>query len=162
MKIAKSIIKNKFWVVEQDGEQIATIQSCPDGVSYVQDHAREKFASVNLLKTKHNVSFSNERRKKSTANVFEVSGYPCDCKPYNSLFNLSKKLPVYTKINASKSFFCAGHYLIKFAADYVQTFCPKLITLNRYDFIGPFVSKQEMKEVAKSLKDVNNGNHTAT
>ena len=152
MKIAKSIVKNKFWVVEQDGEQVATIQSCPGGVSYVQDNTREKFATVNLLKTKHNISFSNERSKKRTVNSFEVSGYPCDARPFNALFNLSKKLPVYTKSASSKSFYCAGHYLIKFAADYVHTFCPKLITLNRYEFLGPFVSKQEMKEVAKSLK----------
>lgn len=153
MKIAKSIIKNKFWVVEQDGEQVATIQSYPDGVSYVQDNNREKFGSVKLLKTKHNISFSNDKVKKRAPTVFEVSGYPCDTRPYNALFNLSKKLPVFTKTAASKSFYCAGHYLIKFAADYVHTFCPKLITLNRYEFLGPFVTKQEMREVAKSLKE---------
>ena len=153
---AKNIVKNKFWVVEQDGQQVATIQSTPDGVSYVQQNSREKFINLASLKNKYNIVISKEKIKKKTSSAFEVSGYPCDHKPYNALFNLTKKLPVYTKSTSSKSFYCAGHYLVKFNADYVQSFCPKLITLNRYEFLGPFVTKQEMNEVAKSLKGSDN------
>lgn len=157
---AKSIVKNKFWIVEQDGQQVATIQTSPDGVSFVQGSGREKFVNLTSLKKKYNISISNERTPKRPAVTFEVSGYPCDHRPYNSLFNLSKKLPVFTKSKTSKSFFCAGHYLIRFNEDYVQAFCPKLITLNRYPFLGPFVTAAEMKEVAKSLKGNPNGSTT--
>ncbi len=149
---AKNIVKNKFWIVEQDGQQVATIQSTPDGVSYVQNDKREKFLDLSSLKNQYSIVISKEKPKKRASTAFEVSGYPCDHKPYNALFNLSKKLPVYTKSASSKSFYCAGHYLIKFNTDYVQSFCPKLITLNRYEFLGPFVTKQEMNEVSKSLK----------
>ena len=154
---AKSIVKNKFWVVEQDGQQVATIQTSPDGVSFVQDSTREKFVNLTSLKKKYNISISNDRAPKRPGVTFEVSGYPCDHRPYNSLFNLTKKLPVFTKSKTSKSFYCAGHYLIQFSEDYVQSFCPKLITLNRYAFLGPFVTKAEMKEVAKALKGKANG-----
>jgi len=157
---AKNIVKGKFWIVEQDGQQVATIQSCPDGVSFVQDNQREKFLNLSQLKKTYNITVSNEKQKRKSSTAFEVSGYPCDHRPYNALFNLSKKLPVYTQTQSSKSFYCAGHYLIKFNEDYVHTFCPKLITLNRYEFLGPFMSKQEMNSVARALKGGTNVNQT--
>lgn len=154
--IAKSIVKNKYWVVEKDGAQIATIQTAPDGIVYVHnDHSREKFVSIKLLKDKYNITFAKARAAaKPMLNSHVVNGYPCDCKPHNALLNVSKKLPVYTKTEKSKSFFAAGYYLIKFNVGYVVSYCPKLITLNRYEFIGPFTTQKEAKEFLKVNKDV--------
>ena len=154
MLTATTVIKNKFWIVEKDGEKVATIQTSPIGVTYVHNEKREQFVSINLLKAKHNITFiKGPSRKKKPEVSHEVSSYPCDHVPYNALFNVAKKLPVYTKTAKSKSFFCAGYYLIKFNCSFVQSYCPKLITLNRYEFLGPFHSKTEMKNAAKLTKD---------
>ena len=152
--IAKAIVKNKYWVVEKDGNQIATIQTSPDGVVYVQnDQSREKFVSIKLLKDKYNITFAKTKAaKKPMLNSHMVSGYPCDSTPFNSLLDVSKKLPVYTKTDKSKSFFAAGYYLVKFNVGYVVSYCPKLITLNRYDFKGPFVTQKDAKEYLKANK----------
>ena len=152
MLTAKIVVKNKFWIVEKDGQQVATIQTSPEGVSYVYNEKREKFVSFKLLKDKYNIIFNNDKKKKP-AITFDVGGFPCDHRPYNPLFDVTKKLPVFTKTSKSKSFFCAGYYLIKFNLDYVQSYCPKLITLNRYEFIGPFHSVNEVKETTKHLKE---------
>jgi hypothetical protein len=149
---AKPVVKNKFWIVEQDGEKVATIQSTVDGVVFVHNEQRERFASIKLLGTKYNITFSNAATPEP-ANEFQVDGFPCDIKPHNALLDISKKLPVFTKTESSKSFFCAGHYLIKFNVGYVQSFCPKLITLNRYEYLGPFASKAEMQAAAKAAKE---------
>jgi hypothetical protein len=150
---AKPIVKNKFWVVENNGEQVATIQTNPDGVTYVHKNNREKFVSIKLLKSKYNITFAKEKYvKKKMVTSHQVYGFPCDHKPHNSLLDVSKKLPVYTKTTKSKSFFCAGHYLIKFNMDYVVSYCPKLITLNRYTFIGPFATKSKAKGYLKESK----------
>jgi hypothetical protein len=149
---AKQVIKNKFWIVEKDGNKIATIQTTPTGVTLVQDEKREQFASINLLKSKYNIAFDKAKATRKPAITFDVNGYPCDHRPYNALFNVAKKLPVYTKTDKSKSFFCAGHYLVKFSLGYVHAYCPKLITLNRYEFFGPFPTKAASKEYSKSLK----------
>lgn len=153
--IAKAVIKNKYWIVEKDGTQIATIQTSPDGVVYVQnDESREKFVSINLLKTKYNITFAKaDAVKKPMLNSHTVNGFPCDSKPHNALLDVSKKIPVYTKTDKSKSFFAAGYYLIKFNLDYVSSYCPKLITLNRYDFKGPFGTQKEAKEQLKDIKN---------
>lgn len=149
---AKPVVKNKFWIVEQDGEKVATIQSTVDGVVFVHNEQRERFASIKLLGTKYNITF-NKESSPEPVNEFQVDGFPCDIKPHNALLDISKKLPVFTKTESSKSFFCAGHYLIKFNVGYVPSFCPKLITLNRYEYLGPFHSKADMQAAAKAAKE---------
>jgi hypothetical protein len=40
--IAKPVVKNKFWIVEQSGSQVATIQAIDEagGFAYVHDNER--------------------------------------------------------------------------------------------------------------------------
>mgnify|MGYP003343531863 CR=1 FL=1 len=66
------------------------------------------------------------------------------------MYDIRKKLPLFTKSNQSKSLYCAGYYIIKFEKGWVKSFCPKLITLNRYPFQGPFMTKEEMSEALKA------------
>jgi hypothetical protein len=149
--IAKVVAKNKFWVVEKDGEQVATIQTHPTGVTYVFNEQREQFVSINLLKEKYKISFDKPKRTRKTEITHDVNGYPCDYRPFNVLFNVAKKLPVYTKTGKSKSFHCAGHYMVKTNQEYIHHYCPKLITLNRYEYVGPFFTKSEAKEFVKRV-----------
>ena len=51
--VAKTIIKNKYWVVEQSGNQVATIQAVENGgFVYVHDDQRETYANVKNIKSK--------------------------------------------------------------------------------------------------------------
>ena len=153
--IAKIVVKDKFWVVEHNGEQVATIQTTPDGITFVKNEEREKFVSINLLKSKYNITFAKEKKAKRRSDIsYDVNGFPCNHKPYNELINIAKKIPVFTKTNKSKSFFCAGHYLIKFTEDFVHSYCPKFITLSRYEFYGPFKTKTSAKDFGKLIKDI--------
>lgn len=144
------IVKGKFWIVKKGKEKVATIQASPAGVVYVQDEKREHFVSIKLLKNKYNISFTKTKTpKKPMLNTYQVHGFPCDHKPHNSLLDLGKKLPIFTKTTKSKSYFCAGYYLIKFNAGYVMSYCPKLITLTRYPYQGPFKTKTKCKQELK-------------
>ena len=75
----------------------------------------------------------------------EVNGYPTSCVPYNKVLDVRRKLPLFTKSNKSKSLYCAGFYIIHFEKGWVKSFCPKLITVERYETQGPFKTKLEMK-----------------
>lgn len=151
--IAKSVIKNKFWIVESDGQQVATIQTAPHGVTFVYNNKRENFVSIKMLKDKYNITIAKEHKTKRTSEVsHDVYGFPCDDIPHNPLMNIAKKLPVYSKTAKSKSYYCAGHYLVKFNTEYIHSYCPKLITLNRSEFIGPFFTKTAAKLYAKKMK----------
>ena len=151
MLVAKQVVKDKFWILEENGEKLATIQMGENGnvVLVKKNCQREQFPSIKVLKNKYNIEFDNKKNKPAKVSKAEehmVYGFPTHSKPYNQLLDVSKKLPVFTKSEKSKSFHCAGYYIVKFEPGFVPSFCPKLITLNRYEFKGPFKSKFEMKE----------------
>ena len=84
-------------------------------------------------------------KEANDANPNEVHGYPTSVSPFNSMYDIKKKLPLFTKSEDSKSLYCAGYYVIKFDKGWVKSFCPKLITLQRYEYHGPFKTDLEMK-----------------
>lgn len=149
--IAKPVVKNKFWIVESAGEKIATIQAIEEGgFAYVHDNERELFSSIKLLTKKHNIEFVKaEKIKKEKLSTYDVYGFPTNSQPHNQVLDVQRYLPIYTKGLKSKSYFCAGYYIIKFSSTWVRAYCPKLITLNRYEYQGPFKTQENMIEAMK-------------
>ena len=45
--------------------------------------------------------------------------------------------------------------VIKFRKGWVKSFCPKLITLERYPFQGPFKTELEMRSILNSVSKAN-------
>jgi len=144
--LAKSIVKNKCWIVEQDGSKVASILSTPEGVTLVHRGRREKFSSLKLLSERYNITVDKAKPQKIITESNDVYGYPCEHRAHNVLWDVKHKLPIFTKGNKSKSFFCAGYYIVKFNNGWVKAYCPKLITLNRYPYNGPYKTKEEMQE----------------
>jgi hypothetical protein len=145
-RIAKPVVKNKFWVVEDAGNKVATIQAVEDGgFVYVHDDQRERFATIKNLSKQYNIVFDKANKKSVVKQSNQIYGYPTSSKPHNELYDIIRRLPVYTKTAKSKSYHCAGYYIIKFDSHWAQAQCPKLITLNRYLFRGPFCTQQQMQ-----------------
>jgi hypothetical protein len=150
---ATPVVKNKFWIVERDGEKVATIQTTDDGIVWVDDARREKYPTIKMLKDRHNVDFVKVAKAKLLSG-HEVSGFPTSSKPHNPLYDVSRRLPIYTKDEKSKSFYCAGYYLVKLGNNWSKAYCPKLITLQRYEFRGPFKTAEDQlvqQKVANGL-----------
>lgn len=150
--VAKPVVKNKFWVVEDSGNRIATIQAREDGgYAFVHDEQREYFASVKNLKQKYNIKFGTQEKIKKESNK-TVYGYPVSGRAYNQVWDVQRKLPIYSKTPTSKSLFCAGYYLIKLGDNWTEHYCPKNITITRYEYQGPFKNKQEMQSRLQESK----------
>ena len=141
--LAKSVVKNKCWIVEQDGTKIATIHANEQGVTLVQATTREQFPNLKTLSDRYNIIIDKSKPVKVAKESHEVYSYPCDNKPQNALWDIQHKLPVFTKGSKSKSFFCAGYYIVQFNNGWVKSYCPKLITLNRYPYQGPYKTLDE-------------------
>jgi hypothetical protein len=144
---AKSIVENKFWILEEDnGQRVGTISVKNDSVTAVIGNDSHTFKNLNELAKRYNVSF-NKRAKPAKPNLdMEVYDFPTAHTPHNALWHVERKLPIYTKTSKSNSYHCAGYYIIKFEHGWVKSFSPKLITLQRYEYKGPFKSKLEMME----------------
>jgi hypothetical protein len=151
---ANPIIADKFWIVEADGEKVATLRK-DDENRYVMSNRK----GVRVYETKE--SLTNEfgktfftvkiLKEADTSLPNEVHGYPTSTSPHNPLYDVKRKLPLFTKSEDSKSHYCAGYYTIKFDKGWVKSFCPKLITLQRYPFKGPFKTELEMKQVLTNV-----------
>jgi hypothetical protein len=85
-------------------------------------------------------------KEATNAPIQEVHGYPSSCIPHNPMYDIKRKLPLFTKSQDSKSVYCAGYYVIRFDKGWVKSHCPKLITLQRYEYQGPFKTELEMKQ----------------
>lgn len=143
---AKSIVENKFWIIEEeDGERIGTISLKNNCVNVNIRNVNETFSNFEELVSKYNVTFNNKKERKKKVEIeHEIYNFPTKDQPYNALWHLEMKLPIYTKTIKSNSYHCAGYYIIKFNTNWVKSFCPKLITLQRYEFKGPYDSRLEM------------------
>lgn len=145
---AKPIVDGKFWIVEEDGEKI--------GVLKITEQKKYVLSVKNSIKTFENKKslfttfgkdfFTIKTHNKVEPSELYVQGYPTSSEPYNPLFDVKRKLPLFTKSDKSKSMYCAGFYIIKFDKGWVKSFCPKLITLERYPYQGPFKTELEMKQ----------------
>lgn len=154
---AKPIVDGKFWIVEQDGEKIATLHKKENNKFILSSSNGEVMFNKKEELTKQfgkGFFLTSDKVKVTTAvdQVNECHGYPTSCKPYNAMYDVQRKLPLFTKSNASKSLYCAGYYVIKFDKGWVKSFCPKAITIERYPSKGPFKSELEMKAVLSNAK----------
>ena len=146
---AKPIIDNKFWIVEENGEKIATLRKNEDE-RFVMSNER----GVKIYETKKSLTdqFGKDffvvkiLKEARDSNPLEVHGYPTSTDPHNAMYDIQKKLPLFTKSGDSKSLYCAGYYVIRFDKGWVKSFCPKLITLQRYQYEGPFKTEVEMRQ----------------
>ena len=151
---AKPIIADRFWIVEQDGEKVATLRKNEDNRYVMSNHD-----GVKVYDTKESLTKEFGKRfftvkivkEANDAQPNEVHGYPTSTEPHNAMFDIRKKLPLFTKSSDSKSLYCAGYYCIKFDKGWVKSFCPKKITLERYPYKGPFKTELEMKQVLANV-----------
>jgi hypothetical protein len=150
---AKNIVENRFWIIENDkGERIGNIAQTNSGIRCTVSDIVELFPSMEEMVNKKNISLIRRTRENKTKNtVKEVYEFPTDHTPHNTLWNVKLKLPLYTKNEKSSSFYCAGYYIVKYNKLFVAEFMPKLITLQRYKYEGPFKTKLEQLERLKVM-----------
>jgi hypothetical protein len=142
---AKEVLKNKFWIVEQDEQRVGTL-SFNDDQYMLSDASGTHFFNKTQLKKKLGKDFSWSKLEIKESRKREIHGFPTSCDPYNSMFDVKRRLPLFTKSDKSKSLYCAGYYIIRFDKGWVKSFCPKLITCERYDTRGPFKTEIEMRQ----------------
>jgi len=151
---AKPIIENKFWIIEENGEKVATLRKNEDDRFVMSNEDGVKVYDNKESLTKQfgkNFFIAKIVKEAENAEPNEVHGYTTSTTPHNAMFDIKRKLPLFTKSSDSKSLYCAGYYVIRFDKGWVKSHCPKLITLQRYSYQGPFKTEIEMKQVLSNV-----------
>jgi hypothetical protein len=150
---AKTIMPNKFWILENtQGIKQGTMCIAPDpiqpnAVKVILNNEEKTFVDVNAacwdmaINIDSDIEIKDEIKQEDS-----VQGYPTKCPAFNPIWDIKRKIPVFTKRAKSSTLHAAGYYIINFDTGWVQSFCPKVSTLDQNQFKGPFKDKLEMRE----------------
>lgn len=147
MNIIAKELANNFWILEENGERTGILQQTEGGITLTRQKQKVNFKNISQLKSEYPIKFITSSGNTPTDDTAEynVNGYPCKMFPYGSVYDVKRKLPLFTKSQKSSSYYCAGYYIIQFNNGWAKAFCPKLITLQRYEFKGPYKTQLEMQ-----------------
>lgn len=143
--MAKPVIPNKFWILRDQDQKIGQVEANDQGYS-VRIHGKVmQYKTMPAVKKHIEMDFETLKRSRQSLTVTEVNGYPIDGVGYNPVFDVKKRLPLYTKTVKSKSWYAAGWYMVKIGSRWEEHFCPKLLLLNRNRYVGPVRTQAELR-----------------
>jgi len=87
---------------------------------------------------------------------YYINGYPVDFDSPNEVIIKGNKLPLFSKKATSDVYYSAGYYCLHFPKNWMPAYCPKLSTLETYEFAGPYKSEMEMKSNLVKLRKEKN------
>lgn len=157
---AKTVLQDKFWLIEtNDGIKKGTITNHDTSVIVVLDKLPKRYGSLEEACKELNMAIAEVEVEEVIESKEEsVEGFPTKCAAYNPTWDIKRKIPVFTKTEKSRTLHAAGYYVISFETGWVQSFCPKVSTLDSNEFKGPFRDKLEMREQLRKMQNVSDLN----
>jgi hypothetical protein len=140
--IAKPVIDKQYWILKQDNQKVGIIEAVNGGFSVKIQDKVSQYKTIKMAGRDANIEFEPAAKSKKLA-ANQVHGFEVTGKVFNALWDVKHKLPLFTRSDKSKSWFAAGWYMVKQHRTWKLTQHPKLITLQRYKYQGPFHSKEE-------------------
>lgn len=150
MIVAKPVVDKQFWILQEDNEKIGNVEACAGGFQVKINNQVEQYKTIKMVTQRHDIVFAPPEKVTKKSTTTDVHGYPTSGRVYNPIWDVKHKLPIYTKTNKSKSWFAAGWYEVKRGRNWKVVQDPKLITLQRYDYHGPFHTKEEANDKSVS------------
>jgi hypothetical protein len=144
--IAKPVIDRKYWILQENNQKVGNVEACDGGYQVRLNNQVAQFKTIKMVEQRVQVHFEPPLKTKEKPITNLVHGYPVAGRVYNPMWDVPKKLPVYTKTNKSKSWFAAGWYQVKKGRNWTVVQGPKLILLQRYPYAGPFYTKETASE----------------
>jgi uncharacterized membrane protein YfhO len=146
MIVAKTVVPNQYWILQQDNQKIGNIEASPSGFSVKINNQVQSFKSINTIKQKVAIDFEIVSNKKPQVSSNSVHGYSTSSRAFNAIYDVKHQVPLWTKEARSKSWYAAGWYQLKQGREWETVFCPKLITLQRYPYYGPFYTEEQAND----------------
>lgn len=148
--IAKPIIQDQYWVVTDGEEKVGNVIA--DGTEYqvLLNGQNSRFKATDDITKTYKITFEKIKLTNKKTDLL-YSEFPTAGKVYNSIFDIKKRIHLYTKSLKSKCYYAAGWYVIKQSQNIEVIFCPKYIFIQRYDYVGPYKSKSEAEAQINKL-----------
>jgi hypothetical protein len=142
----KTATPGRSWLVFDQDTKVAAVHRTEEGFLVAQKGTITRTPTVVGVRKRLGLTkeWSPEEHVEENQTTVDLDGYQTDCKSYyDPMIEVKRRLPLYTKILGSKCYFAAGWYRILYGNKTRVEFCPKLLTLNRNRFWGPFLTEEE-------------------
>lgn len=142
--IAKPIVKNQYWVVTDGGKKVGNVIADGSGYEVKLNGKQSHFSNTQDIQKKANIKFEQIKTVKQKTET-PYPELPTTPRIYNSIFDIKKKLHLFTKTKKSKCLHAAGWFVLELNGIKQVLFCPKYIFIQRYKYMGPYKSENEAK-----------------
>lgn len=140
--IAKPILKDQLWVIVDGQRKVGNVEQTKNGYSLKLGDNYHYFDSTKSIQKMTAIEFERPSALR-TKTTIPFAQWPTQGKTYNNMFDVKRKIHIYTKTKKSRCFFAAGWYSMKLNDARQIVFCPKYILIQRYEYDGPYMSKEE-------------------
>ena len=151
--VAKPIIKNQYWVVTDGDKKVGNVMAEGSGFDVRIGNNIEHYTTTKAIEQVTHIEFEKTSNKTNLVPaeppfaIFPTIGN----RVYNSVFDVRRKLHLFTETPKSKCFHAAGWFAINLGTEFVAVLCPKYIFVQRYAYMGPFKSEEEANSSINSL-----------
>lgn len=158
-KIMLQQISDVAWLVHKGKKNLGILnKDIQEHYTYITGKELVNFSDQDEVKTHFGNLTLFEEQTTSPAQVqdtYYIKGYEVDYEDPIALEpdhpDYRDDLPLYTKIAGNSVYYAAGYYCIHFAKGWKPAHGPKLVTLEKYGYEGPFKSMLEAKNRVKML-----------
>ena len=149
--IAKPVVKNQFWIVTDGNEKVGNVLADGSGFEVKLNGNKTHYKNTKAIQKVANIEFQNFSSFSSSKKETPLSEYPTTGKVSNSVLDIKRKLHLFTKGTKSKCYYAAGWYTFKQGSEEKVIFCPKYIFIQRYEYRGPFKTKDEAEALINNI-----------
>jgi hypothetical protein len=140
--IAKTIVKDQFWIVTDGTKKVGNIEANNSGYGVQLNGHLFQFDNAVELKKKTRIRFDPIKSDRTKISL-PYPEYPTPEHVYNSIFDITRGLHLFTTSTKSKCLHAAGWFLLEQNGIQTVMFCPKYIFIQRYPYEGPFKTETE-------------------
>lgn len=140
--VAKPVVDKKFWILTENDVKVGNVEALNEGFELRMSNTVVHYDTVEHIQQNLNVVFEIPKVYQKPS-LDEVHGYPVNSRPYNPVWDITQRIPMFTLEKKSTCWIAAGWYRIKKNNVTTVTMCPKLIILQRYGYEGPFRTREE-------------------
>jgi hypothetical protein len=145
MILAKPVVPDQYWILKEDDRKVGNVQANEHGVTVKIKDRTIRYTTAKIASNEANIEFENPITAPNQPTSL-VHGYEVKGEIYNPVWDVKQKLPLFTREDKSKSWYAAGWYLVRQHRNWKAVQHPKLITLQRYPYQGPYHTKEEANE----------------
>lgn len=148
--IAKPVVKDQYWVVTDGNKKVGNVIANGSGFEVKVNGMHAFCENKTEVKKKTSIQFQTLKTDR-TATVLPFAHYPTSGKVYNSIFDIKRRLHLYTKTPKSKCYHAAGWFVLNQNGTNEVVFCPKYIFVQRYEYAGPFKTESDANSMINTL-----------